>query len=254
MGVEESKSSLDRLAGATLAPVPPILVSIPRGEFTMGSTTGQANEQPVRTVHVDEFRLATAPVPRAEYAAFLHATGHTPPDSWHDPRFVDRQQPVVAVTWYDAVAYCEWLGQQLELAVRLPTEAEREKAARGGAEGLDYPWGNDLPLWMDPHHRGDDVERPDAVAQDPPNEYGLHNMGDLVHEWCSDWYIADYYADAPVANPRGPEEGVRRASRGGSWRHAIKVTRCAARSSILPDRQLTDYGFRVAADAAPQSS
>jgi formylglycine-generating enzyme required for sulfatase activity len=249
-----SASSRDGLAESALVRITPALLSIPSGEFTMGSMAGQANEQPVHRVHVDEFRLATAPVTRAAYTAFVQSTGHTPPDSWNDPRFVDPEQPVVAVTWFDAVTYCAWVSQQLGLTLRLPTEAEREKAARGGAEGLDYPWGNDLPHWMDPHHRGDNIERPDAVAQDPANDYGLHNMGDLVHEWCSDWYVADYYADGPVTNPRGPDDGVRRASRGGSWRHAIKVTRCAARSSILPDRQLTDYGFRVAADAAPTAS
>ena len=103
---------------------------------------------------------------------------------------------------------------------------------------------------MDPRYRGDDVERPDRVGRDPPNGYGLHNMGDLVHEWCSDWYDAGYYAVSPDRNPPGPAAGQRRASRGGSWRHAVKVTRCAHRSAILPDRQLTDYGFRVALEAA----
>ncbi|MEC8993291.1 MAG: SUMF1/EgtB/PvdO family nonheme iron enzyme [Candidatus Latescibacterota bacterium] len=224
------------------------LISIPAGAFRMGAHNGGKNEQPVRSVSVDAFSIAATPVTRDQYARFIEATGHTPPDSWTDPRFTDPQQPVVSVTWFDATAYCEWLSEQIEGSVRLPTEAEREKAARGGAEGLDYPWGNDLPDWMDPHHRGDDVERPNWVGQDPPNGFGLHNMGDLVHEWCSDWYDAKYYADAPKTNPQGPETGVRRSSRGGSWRHAIKVTRCAARSSILPDRRLADYGFRLAAD------
>ncbi len=216
----------------------------------MGSVTGQANEQPVRTVHVDGFRIASTPVTRADYSAFIEDTGRTPPDSWDDARFSDPLQPVVAVTWFDAVCYCDWLSERLALPLRLPTEAEREKAARGGVDGLDYPWGDDLPEWMNPHHRGDAIERPDRVGEGQANGYCLHNMADLVHEWCSDWYDAGYYATAPSTNPTGPEEGVRRASRGGSWRHAIKVTRCAARSSILPDRQLTDYGFRLAADSS----
>ena len=100
---------------------------------------------------------------------------------------------------------------------------------------------------MDTRYRGDEVERPDRVGQDPPNGYGLHNMGDprprvvlrLVRR-------RDTYAVSPERNPAGPASGQRRASRGGSWRHAVKVTRCAHRSAILPDRQLTDYGFRVA--------
>ncbi|MBT3343997.1 MAG: SUMF1/EgtB/PvdO family nonheme iron enzyme [Gemmatimonadetes bacterium] len=226
----------------------PTLITIPAGQFTMGSPTGRKNERPVRRVHVDAFRLATTPVTRADYTAFMEATDHPAPGNWDDPRFAEPRQPVVAVTWFEAVAYCDWLTQEVGTALRLPTEAEREKASRGGVDDLDYPWGSELPDWMDPHHRGDDVERPDLVGQDPANGYGLHNMADLVHEWCSDWYDAGYYADAPDTNPLGPEAGVRRASRGGSWRHAIKVTRCAARSSILPDRRLTDYGFRVAAD------
>lgn len=236
------------MASSSTDPILPSLITIPGGEFTMGSATGRDNERPARRVHVDAFRLAPTPVTRAQFRAFAQATGRETPHSWDDPRFGAPEQPVVAVTWFDAVAYCEWLSQITGVSCRLPTEAEREKATRGGADDLDYPWGNELPDWMDPHHRGDDVERPDAVGQDPANGYGLHNMADLVHEWCSDWYDAAYYAEAPHSNPPGPETGRRRASRGGSWRHAIKVTRCAARSSILPDRRLTDYGFRFAAD------
>ena len=88
-------------------------------------------------------------------------------------------------------------------------------------------------------------DKPGVVGQDNANGYGLHNMGDLVHEWCSDWYARDYYADSPTRNPAGPPTGHRRASRGGSWRHRVPVTRCSARSSIPPDREYTDYGFRV---------
>jgi len=99
---------------------------------------------------------------------------------------------------------------------------------------------------MNPKGRGATVEKPDPVGQDPPNGYGLHNMGDLVHEWCSDWYDPKYYRVSPERNPRGPEQGMRKASRGGAWRHQIKVARCAGRSAIPPDRKFTDYGFRVA--------
>jgi formylglycine-generating enzyme required for sulfatase activity len=79
-----------------------------------------------------------------------------------------------------------------------------------------------------------------------PNAYGLYNIGDNVHEWCADWYDAAYYVVSPERNPRGPLAGTRRASRGGSWRHHIKVTRTAARSSIPPEFKYADYGFRVA--------
>jgi formylglycine-generating enzyme required for sulfatase activity len=227
----------------------PVCVDIPGGAFRMGDDEGRANERPAHEVWVDAFALARCPVTRREYGVFLHATGHRPPRYWEDVRFTDPEQPAVAVSWLDAVAYCDWLSAELGAVYRLPTEAEREKAARGG-NGREYPWGDDLPDWMDPRYRGDDVERPDRVGQDPVNGYGLHNMGDLVHEWCGDWYEADYYAVSPARNPTGPASGQRRASRGGSWRHAIKVTRCAHRSSILPDRQLSDYGFRVTLGAA----
>ncbi len=79
-------------------------------------------------------------------------------------------------------------------------------------------------------------------------------MCDNVHEWCSDWYAPDYYAVSPERNPRGPETGERRASRGGSWRHHIKMSRCAARSSIPPEFQYADYGFRVACDTTAASA
>jgi len=81
-----------------------------------------------------------------------------------------------------------------------------------------------------------------------PNPYGLYDICQNVHEWCSDWYDPGYYAVSPVDNPRGPAHGKRRASRGGAWRHHIKVARCAARSSIPPEFRYADYGFRVAAD------
>jgi formylglycine-generating enzyme required for sulfatase activity len=224
----------------------PRLVQIPAGAFRMGDDGGRQNERPAHTVWTDEFSLATTPVTRAEYQLFLDATAHEPPRFWGDERFADPQQPAVAVSWFDAVAYCDWLTTRAGTRYRLPTEAEREKAARGGHEGLNFPWGDDVPTWMDVTYHGDNVERPNLVAQDRANGFGLHNMGDLVHEWCADWYDAQYYETSPATNPGGAEQGQRRASRGGSWRHAIKVTRCSHRSAILPDRQLADYGFRVA--------
>jgi formylglycine-generating enzyme len=222
------------------------VVTIAAGTFRMGDNNHRPNEAPAHDVWLDTFAMAVTPVTRAEYGLFLDATRHTPPRFWEDARFADPRQPAVAVSWFDAVAYCDWLSAELGAAYRLPTEAEREKAARGGRDQQDFPWGNELPTWMAVHYRGDDVERPDRVAQDQANDCGLHNMADLVHEWCADWYDAAYYEEAPAENPPGAAEGQRRASRGGSWRHAIKVTRCAHRSAILPDRQLSDYGFRLA--------
>jgi sulfatase modifying factor 1 len=223
-------------------------VTIAAGEFRMGDDAGRPNEGPAHQVWVDAFRLAITPVTRAQYQRFLDASGHTPPRFWQDPRFADPQQPAVAVSWLSATTYCQWLSSQ-GCHFRLPSEAEREKAARGGRQGQGFPWGNEAPTWMDIHYEGDETARPDCVGQDPANDFGLHNMADLVHEWCADWYDAGYYAQSPQRNPLGPEVGERRASRGGSWRHAIKITRCAHRSAILPDRELPDYGFRLAQNA-----
>ena len=226
--------------------IEPELVHIPAGNFLMGSDEGREDELPLHQVWVDAFAMGKYPVTNREYACFLEATTHGTPPRWNDPRFNHPHQPVVAVSWFDAVAYCTWLSQETEKPYRLPTEAEWERAARGGVEGWRYPWGNDLPDWMNPYGRGDRLETPDVVGQDPPNAYGLHNMGDLVHVWCADWYAPDYYQRSPTRNPQGPSAGIRRASRGGSWRHRIRVTRCTARSSLPPDRTFTDYGFRVA--------
>ena len=87
---------------------------------------------------------------------------------------------------------------------------------------------------------------PAPVGVNPPNDFGLHDMSEGVHEWCSDYYDYNYYRNSPERNPPGAASGERRASRGGSWRHQIKFARCAARSSLPPAFRYADYGFRVA--------
>jgi len=157
------------------------------------------------------------------------------------------EQPVVAVSWFEAVAYCEWLSHVTGRDYRLPTEAEWERAARGGVDGKQFPWGDDSPQSL-PDYSTRWLTGPEPVGKYAPNAFGLHDIGDNVHEWCSDWYDANYYAVSPQHNPCGPAEGTRRASRGGSWRHHIKAARCAARSSIPPQFRYADYGFRIACD------
>jgi formylglycine-generating enzyme required for sulfatase activity len=227
----------------------PELVSIPAGPFVMGSRDGAGDEQPMRTVHVSAFALAVHAVTNAEYRRFLAATGHRAPECIDARGFAAPRQPVVAVSWFDAAAYCAWLADRTGLPCRLPTEAEREKAAAGGVDGLTYPWGDTIEASM----RAPSGTAPGEVGGDPPNGHGLHNMGDLVHEWCSDWYAADYYRVSPAHNPTGPANGARRCSRGGSWRHRVPFTRCAGRSSLPPDRTYSDYGFRVAVGGHPAS-
>jgi formylglycine-generating enzyme required for sulfatase activity len=178
-------------------------------------------------------------------SAFLQATGAGPPPFWQDPNFNDPAQPVVAVSWFQAAAYCEWLSGITLCQYRLPTEAEWERAARGGAEGKVFSWGDGPPQSL-PDYDKLWQNAPEPVGRRPPNAFGLYDICENVHEWCSDWYQADYYRISPERNPRGPDTGQRRSSRGGSWRHRVKVSRCSARSSIPPAFQYADYGFRVA--------
>ena len=231
----------------------PALVRIPAGWFLMGCDIGQDNEKPAHRVWVDEFLLAACPVTNADYERFLRDTASPAPPFWSDPAFNHPGQPVVGVSWHEAIRYCEWLSANAGKRFRLPTEAEWERAGRGGREEGLFPWGDapppSLPGYAD-RCATNWKTGPEPVGGGESNAYGLFNMCDNVHEWCSDWYAPDYYAVSPERDPRGPETGKRRVSRGGSWRHHIKISRCAARSSIPPEFQYADYGFRVACDAA----
>ena len=211
---------------------------IPSQSFLMGSDDGRPDERPVHRVWVDAFEIGICQVTNGDYATFANATGYPLPQTPFD----DPEQPVVAVSWFDAMAFCEWFSGLSGRCVRLPSEAEWECAARGGAEGMRYPWGDELPLQ-------DDADGPHPVARGAPSAYGLFDLCENVHEWCSDWYASDFYAHSQEWNPRGPETGTRRTSRGGSWRHQIKFSRCAARSSLPPEFRYADYGFRIASDA-----
>ncbi|HEV8483396.1 MAG TPA: SUMF1/EgtB/PvdO family nonheme iron enzyme [Blastocatellia bacterium] len=223
----------------------PEIVVVPGGSFLMGCDAGAENEHPVHRVRVDRFGLGRTATTNRLYHLFLQATARAAPPCWNDPRFNHPDQPVTSVSWFDAVAYCEWLAASTGKPYRLPTEAEWERAARGGSEGRLYTWGDEPPqeqpryseLWLD---------GPEPAGMRPPNGFGLHDISENVHEWCSDWYDERYYEVSPSTNPQGPASGTRRASRGGSWRHQIKITRVAARSSIPPEFRYSDYGFRCA--------
>jgi formylglycine-generating enzyme required for sulfatase activity len=217
---------------------------VPSGSFLMGSDAGQDDERPVHRVHVDAFEMSRYPVTRREYAAFLSATGHATPRDWDDPAFAGDDLPVIGVSWHDASAYCAWRASTGS-AERLPTEAEWERAARGGVDGTAYPWGDEIASWIPDGGRGP-LAAPWPVTLGVPNNFGLYGIAANVHEWCADWHDRGYYAASPAANPPGPASGVRRVSRGGSWRHAITISRSAARSKLDPGYRYTDYGFRTA--------
>jgi sulfatase modifying factor 1 len=218
-------------------------VAIPGGAFLMGSDTGQDDERPVHRVRVDAFAMRVHPVTRGEYAAFLADTAHERPREWDAAAFSVDDLPVVGVSWLDAAAYCAWRARQGS-AERLPTEAEWERAARGGVDGVAFPWGDDIPSWIPGEGRGP-LPGPWPVTLGTPNAFGLYGIAANVHEWCADWHAAEYYASSPADNPLGPPSGRRRTSRGGSWRHAITISRSAARSKIDPSFRYTDYGFRT---------
>jgi formylglycine-generating enzyme required for sulfatase activity len=219
-------------------------VRIPGGWFVMGSDTGRADERPAHRVWVDPFEMATCPVTRAEYARFRDATGHEAPRDWDLPALKAADLPVVGVSWQDALAYCAWLAAQ-DVSARLPTEAEWEFAARGGRDSEQFPWGNQIPAWIPNGGKGP-LAAPWPVRFGEPNAFGLYGITANIHEWCADWHDREYYAVSPHRNPAGPEQGARRASRGGSWRHAFTLSRSAARSSLDPTFRYNDYGFRLA--------
>jgi formylglycine-generating enzyme len=227
------------LARASLA-LPDVVV-IPAGRFAMGSADGRPDERPVHDVAVGPFALARTPVSNAQYAAFLDATGSSAPPWWADPAFAAPDQPVVGITWFEAEAYAGWLSACSGQAWRLPTEAEWERAARGGLEGAATAWGAELPAGEVPKAA---LSGPWPVGRGTPNGFGLFDMGTIVHEWCSDWYAEGFYAASPQVDPRGPEEGERRASRGGSWRHHVRWSPPSGRSSLPPAFRYADYGFR----------
>src|SRR5262245_7620996 len=203
------------------------LVVIPPGWFWMGWDAGLPGERPRHRVWVDAFSIARHPVTNREYARFLRASAAAPPRWWGDPRFADPEQPVVGVSWDDAARFCAWLAGEHGREGRLPTEAEWEKAARGGLDGARFPWGDARP-------EPSAFDRPPRVTAAPENAYGLAALSGVCHEWCLDWESERYYAESPVANPRGPATGTRSVPRRGARRPADPWGPGAPRSSLPP--------------------
>ncbi len=220
-------------------------ISIPAGEFEMGSNDGDDNERPVHRVRITRpFRLGKYPVTNAEYQRFLEANPKAkPPQLWNDSRFNFPQRPVVGVSWHDAQAFCEWAGG------RLPTDAEWEYACRAGSRSR-YCFGDDVEqleeyAWYGKNSGGS--TRP--VGQKLPNMWGLYDMHGNVWEWCRDG--PRDYTGKPQSDPVGPlEESALRAVRGGSWSGRAQDCRAAFRLGGVPG-SWGDLGLRLAADQEP---
>jgi formylglycine-generating enzyme required for sulfatase activity len=216
------------------------MVSVPAGQFWMGSDHGDADEKPRRRVYLDAFRIDKYEVTNALYRRFMDASGRAAPQYWNDSKWNEPNQPVVGVDWNDASAYCAWAGK------RLPTEAEWEKAARG-TDGRKYPWGEQ---WDSSRVNSDEsnLGKTVAVGSYPSgvSPYGAHDMAGNVREWVADWYADSYYQRAPDRNPKGPESGQYRVLRGGSWDGDPWFLRSSFRGRGVPTYRFHFIGVRCA--------
>lgn len=248
------------------------MVLIPAGEFLMGSADDEArsNEQPVHPVYVDAFYMDKYLVTNAQYKVFVDANPQWRqdliPDAYHDDLYLHfwnggsypdgkDNHPVTSVSWYAAMAYARWAGK------RLPTEAEWEKAARGGLVGMKYPWGNTIDENLANYEAN--IVDTTPVDRYMPNRYGLYDMSGNVCEWCFDAYDETFYAISPHRNPvAGGQVGnnftsvkSNRVLRGGAWCFPATVLRVAHRHGfenfLEPSSTSGLFGFRCARAVPP---
>ena len=231
------------------------MVTIPAGEFTMGTPESDVEqivrdcdvseesvrrEVPQRKVHVGEFEIDRYPVTNAQYKEFVDAAKHRAPRRWEGDAYPPEaaNHPVLSVSWADANAYTEWAGK------RLPTEAEWEKAARG-TDGRVWPWGNE---WAEDACNSKEAEgtRATSVGILPRggSPYGVEDMAGNVYEWCADRF-AEQRPDGK-AKPKRPESGDRRVIKGGGYGSSRGFVRCSYRYWLLPVSRSNLIGFRCA--------
>jgi formylglycine-generating enzyme required for sulfatase activity len=239
---------------------------VPAGEFMMGSKDDSlawpgGSETPRHRPTLDAYRISKYPITYAQYTAFVHDGGYTERwrkcwarDGWNwkgERTGPDREggvfdlpnHPAVMITWYEAAAFCNWLGERSGLKVTLPSEAQWEKAARG-TDGRVYPWGPEL---MPDHanYRETDINTTSAVGIFPlgASPYGVLDMGGNVWEWCLTKWREDY-TTTEDNDPEGMDE---RVLRGGAFHDGARGMRCAVRNRHFAFDRVRYFGFRIVA-------
>jgi formylglycine-generating enzyme required for sulfatase activity len=250
--------------------VPAEMVVILAGEFLMGSSDADANdsEKPVHPVYLDAFYMDKYPVTNEQYKVFLDACPQWQKDTiridyhngnylrtWHRNNYPKgaANHPVVNVSWYAAMAYAQWAEK------RLPTEAEWEKAARGGLTGKKYPWGDQIDTTK--ANYGENIGQITSIGEYPPNDYGVYDIVGNVWEWCLDEHVLDFYAASPRRNPVAGGDityvlnnftslKTYRVLRGGSWMSIPRYVRVAPRFRFTPSHSINNVGFRCVRSAS----
>jgi formylglycine-generating enzyme required for sulfatase activity/predicted MPP superfamily phosphohydrolase/energy-coupling factor transporter ATP-binding protein EcfA2 len=242
------------------------MVKVEAGEFTMGSDKGYYDdEKPIHRVYLDEFMMGKYPVTNEEFKVFVDEDGYSNkeywttegwkwrekekisvPRFWYEGKWNRPNFPVVGVSWYEAVAYSNWLSKKTGKTYCLPTEAQWEKAARG-TDRREYPWGKDFDKNLCNSYECK-LKRtsPVGIFTKGESPYGCMDMAGNVFEWCSDWFDERYYKNSPKKNPRGPKTGSLRVYRGGSWVFHAPICACAFRYRYHPRLRDRNVGFRLA--------
>jgi sulfatase modifying factor 1 len=226
------------------------LVSIPGGEFVMGSRAGERPERREHTVVLSPFKIDRYETTQAMFARYLSATRRAAPTCFWDPNAMPNH-PAVCVRWWDAKAYCEWTGG------RLPTEAEWEMAARGKDRRL-YPWGFEpagcsraiMEGGTNQAGCGANFAQPVGSRPQGASPFGVQDMSGNASEWVADFFDDDYYGDSPTSNPKGPSRGSLRVIRGGSWGDNMpRYLTATQRARKIPEEANKYVGFRCVRDA-----
>ena len=223
---------------------------IPGGWYFLGSPPNEmgryADEALSHKVSLKPFYISVTEITNAQYGRFLKVTGHPAPLYWEDKNLNGPNQPVVGVTWFDAVAFCRWLTKVTGVTHSLPTEDQWEAAAWGGLVSQPYPWGDAAPDAGGIFRANFRTALPGAagfpftapVGSFPPNGYGLYDMAGNVSEWCQDRYL-------PLRTGGPFKPGILRLLKGGSFLNGPRDLRAAARQSAPPQYADGYIGFRV---------